>query len=86
MAAADHWRGARATARELHPQPDPLEGRREPKRSGACLVQGSGHRWRPRHWPADPLEGRVLPGDPDRDAERALDSVPGLIVADGAEP
>jgi hypothetical protein len=66
LARPDHRRGARPAARELDPEPDLPEGRREPERRGAGLVQGARHRRRPRHRPADPLEGWVLAGDPDR--------------------
>ena len=58
--------GARTSACELDPEPDLSEGRREPERGGAGLVQGPGHRRRPRNRPDHPLEGRVLAGDPNR--------------------
>lgn len=45
-ARADHRSGARMAARQLDPQPDLSEGRREPERSSTRLVQSAGHRRR----------------------------------------
>jgi hypothetical protein len=72
------WRGqitgaglGRRLANSIRSQTYP-EGRREPERRGAGLVQGPGHRRRARHRPADPLEERVLAGDPDRGRGQGL--------------
>ena len=64
VAVADHRRGSRPPARQLDPEPELPEVGREPRCRSAGLVQGSGHRRRARYGAADPLEERVLAGDP----------------------
>jgi ATP-dependent protease ClpP protease subunit len=58
-------RRPRATSRELDPVGGVPEGRREPQRGGAGLVEGAGDRRRPRRGSANPVEERLLAGDPD---------------------
>ena len=72
LAAPDHWRRARSAARQEHPRGDMAQGHHQHRRGGAGLVEGARHRRRPRHRPADPLEGRLLAAIPTPAAGRGL--------------